>query len=202
MTSTPRWLDLRSPEIAPDQARRQAVVATREEGAQRHQGRQPADGVADPVTRGVLVGLVGLVALAAAGVVPWTLKARGGDSGRYLITSWLLVGVSAVLATLDLHLVVDLVAVSLALGAFGGMYGIVWPLLMDRAKGANLAGTLALTNTVALIGAFLGPFAFGLMEGQTGSSRSGLSLLIPVAVIGLMFARAIVRRADREGVTS
>ena len=67
-----------------------------------------------------------------------------------------------------------------------------------RMAGAALAGGLALLNTIGITGGFVGPYAMGLAESFTGSSKSGLWLSMALMLIGALLGRFLDFAHGRE----
>ncbi|WP_309133058.1 MFS transporter [Brevibacterium sp.] len=80
--------------------------------------------------------------------------------------------------------VLGLIGFSLAAFNFFVLQPILFTYPATRLTGVALAGGLAFVNTVGLLGGFLGPYIMGFMEDLTGSSVSGLWLIVGVCVIG------------------
>jgi fucose permease len=85
----------------------------------------------------------------------------------------------------------------------GGILPIYWFVAMRRLRGIQAAAGLACINTIGLIGGFVGPYLFGLVEKQTGSSASGFGIILVSALIGLalipILARTIRSESQSEG---
>lgn len=80
--------------------------------------------------------------------------------------------------------VLGLIGFCLAAFNFFALQPILFTYPATRLSGVGLAAGLALVNTVGLLGGFLGPYIMGSMEDLTGSSVSGLWLIVGVCVIG------------------
>ncbi len=80
--------------------------------------------------------------------------------------------------------VLGLIGFSLAAFNFFVLQPILFTYPATRLTGVALAAGLAFVNTVGLLGGFLGPYIMGSMEDLTGSSVSGLWLIVGVCAIG------------------
>lgn len=60
-----------------------------------------------------------------------------------------------------------------------------------RTGGVALAGSLAMVNTIGILGGFLGPYVMGLLEESTGSPLSGLWFVIALAAAGSLLSLAL-----------
>lgn len=78
----------------------------------------------------------------------------------------------------------------------GGILPIYWSVSMRRLRGIQAAAGLAFINTIGLLGGFTGPYLFGIIERQTGSSASGFSIIVVTAVIGLILIPFLARAFD------
>lgn len=82
----------------------------------------------------------------------------------------------------------------------GGTQPLFWSLVMARVNGRAAAGLLAYVNTIGLIGAFVGPYAFGIAESITGSASSGIMVLLGTAGLSLAIVPLLSRLIRRNPV--
>lgn len=84
---------------------------------------------------------------------------------------------------------IALVAVTVALVGVLGSLTTFWVLPSRLYAGVAAAGVLAMINTIANLGSFLGPYSFGLLSDATGGYTGGL-IVIGVAMLlsGLLIA--------------
>lgn len=156
-------------------------------------------GVTGSFAIGFVSGLVGVGAV--AGVITFPRLAR--RLGREIQ----LIGVALVgtIVFAAAFLVVDIAAAKLViLGTMMffvvGMQPLLWSVVMARVKGRAAAGLLAYVNTLGLLGAFVGPYAFGIAESITGIASSGIIVLIGTAGVSLAIVPLLSRLASRSAV--
>jgi MFS family permease len=156
-------------------------------------------GVTGSFAIGFVAGLVGVGAV--AGVITFPRVAR--RVGREIQ----LIGVALVgtIVSAAAFLVIEIAATKLViLGTMMffvvGMQPLLWSVVMARVKGRAAAGLLAYVNTLGLLGAFVGPYAFGIAESITGSASSGIIVLIGTAGVSLAIVPLLSRLADRSAV--
>jgi MFS transporter, ACS family, tartrate transporter len=119
-----------------------------------------------------LVAYVGLVALAAAGLVLLWLGGTGETSiGGYIV----FIAASQIAGMLPLAVVSRLI------------------------PAADRAGGLAMANTISQGGAFVGPILWGVLADRTGSYHTGVALLIPMMAGAAAFALAVRARSLQAG---
>ncbi|TLX56499.1 MFS transporter [Stutzerimonas nosocomialis] len=80
----------------------------------------------------------------------------------------------------------------------GGVLPIYWAIAMKRLQGIQAAAGLAFINTIGLLGGFVGPYLFGLMEKASGSSSSGFQVIVAAAVLGLLLVPLLARAIGTE----
>lgn len=103
---------------------------------------------------------------------------------------------------------IALAALTVAMTGVLGSLTTFWVLPSRLYIGAAAAGVIALINTVANFGSFLGPYSFGLLSDATGGYKGGL-IVVSVAMLlaGLLIALKFrdlgtVRSAERLGSTN
>jgi ACS family tartrate transporter-like MFS transporter len=84
------------------------------------------------------------------------------------------------------HIVLAMAAFSLATMASCSVPSPFWALSSAVMSGAGAAGaaSVALINSVANLGGFVGPYAFGFLRDKTGGYSAGMFYLIGVSLIG------------------
>jgi nitrate/nitrite transporter NarK len=89
-----------------------------------------------------------------------------------------------------------LIAVSMVF-VFGTL-PLFWSIAMARMSGLMAAAGLAFINTVGLIGGFVGPYLFGIVEDLTGNPSGGFFVVIVSSVIGVLLAPVLARAIRSE----
>jgi MFS transporter, ACS family, tartrate transporter len=77
---------------------------------------------------------------------------------------------------------------SLALVGLLSAHGPFWPLPSKFLTGAAAAGGIALINSLGNLSGFVGPYAVGLLTGDSGNFRTGLLVLAGVPLGGMVLA--------------
>ncbi|MDQ0826127.1 sugar phosphate permease [Arthrobacter sp. B2I5] len=101
---------------------------------------------------------------------------------------------------------IALAALTVAMVGVLGSLTTFWVLPSRLYTGAAAAGVIALINTIANFGSFLGPYSFGALSDATGGYKGGL-IIVAVAMLlaGLLIAlrfRDLGRAPDAERVGS
>ncbi|WP_296180428.1 MFS transporter [Pseudomonas sp. UBA1879] len=81
----------------------------------------------------------------------------------------------------------------------GGVLPTYWAIAMKRLQGIEAAAGLAFINTLGLLGGFVGPFLFGLVEKASGLSSSGFFVIVAAAVLGLLLVPLLGMAIRAEG---
>jgi len=81
----------------------------------------------------------------------------------------------------------------------GGVLPTYWAIAMKRLQGIEAAAGLAFINTLGLLGGFVGPFLFGLVENASGLSSSGFFVIVAAAVFGLLLVPLLGMAIRAEG---
>ena len=79
-----------------------------------------------------------------------------------------------------------------------GTLPLFWSIAMARMSGLMAAAGLAFINTVGLIGGFVGPYLFGIVEDLTGNPSGGFFVVIVSSVIGVLLAPVLARAIRSE----
>ncbi|WP_321893984.1 MFS transporter [Paraburkholderia tropica] len=115
------------------------------------------------------------------------------------LTFGLILGSVAFLAIPQIVVRIPLLAV---LAFFGkGVLTLYWAIAMGRMDGFRAAAGLAFINMLGLLGAFLGPYLYGVAESATGSASSGFYVAIGASICGLLLVpvlRVALRAADAK----
>ena len=97
------------------------------------------------------------------------------------------VGAAAAVTSGFVHrLVPSLAALSIAMSAQASMLGPFWALATSRLSGSGAAAGIALINSVANLGGFVGPFMMGYVQHRTHSFSAGLLVIGAIFVVGGM----------------
>ena len=81
-----------------------------------------------------------------------------------------------------------------------GTLPLFWSIAMARMSGLMAAAGLAFINTIALIGGFVGPYLFGLVENGTDDPSSGFGVVVAACGIWVLLTPALalaLRSEDR-----
>jgi len=145
-----------------------------------------------PLMVGLLSSSVGIGFLLGVLILPRIKRFFESDMVFLgVVTAGLLISATVFLAT-------SLPAIQLVLfttTAFfaGGILPIFWSVAMKRLQGIQAAAGLAFINTIGLIGGFVGPSVFGLVERETGRSASGFIVIAITALLGLILIPVLAR---------
>jgi MFS family permease len=152
---------------------------------------------------GLVVGLVATGSLVGVILLPWLYRRLGVGTEPQLI---LLGAVSGTIGSLGViylpNTVLRLVLLGVTLVFVCGAAPIVWAFVMARVSGAQAAVSLAVVNTVGLIGGMFGPTTFGVAEERTGDVVNGMFVVVVVSgltmVLTVLLRRHVaVRSADQ-----
>jgi uncharacterized membrane protein YeaQ/YmgE (transglycosylase-associated protein family) len=58
------------------------------------------------------------------------------------------------------------------------------------------------SDTIGLIGGFVGPYLFGLAEGASGKSASGFPVVAGASILGLILVPLLAKAIQSEGRTA
>ncbi|WP_051613710.1 MFS transporter [Rhodococcus sp. UNC23MFCrub1.1] len=142
----------------------------------------------------VQVGLLSAIpwAIGGIGMIIFASRSdRSNDISRYFV-------VAAVIGAIGFFFLamfglnnpyLALGAVTVAMVGVLGSLTTFWVLPSRLYKGVAAAGVIALINTVANLGSFLGPYSFGLLSDATGGYRGGLFVVgVAMLLAGLLIA--------------
>src|ERR1700712_3268058 len=80
---------------------------------------------------------------------------------------------------------------------------LYWTIAMGRMQGLGAAAGLAFINMIGLVGAFVGPYLFGLAETMSGQASTGFLVAIVASAMGLaltLFLPRALRNEDAPAV--
>ncbi len=150
-----------------------------------------------PLVVGLLSSSVGLGFLLGVLVLPRIHRRVASDS-HYLgaVSLGLILGAATFILTANLLGKVILLAVTAFFA--GGVLPSYWTIAMKRLGGIQAAAGLAFINTVGLLGGFVGPYLFGMVEAATGRSESGFYVILIAAILGLLLVPVLSIAFARE----
>jgi MFS transporter, ACS family, tartrate transporter len=115
-------------------------------------------------------------------VIPLSLVASAFLAmGLFFMTSWVVVP-----------------AYLLYYSCYAAAQGAFWLIPSDRLRGRSAAAGLAAVGSIGMLGAFIGPFAWGVAKDHTGTYQVGLlslSVCFTAAAILLLLIRRKARSA-------
>jgi ACS family tartrate transporter-like MFS transporter len=139
----------------------------------------------------VLVGLVTALPYAAAAVGMILIGASSDRSGERLLHVAIPSAIAAVGFAMSAYLtspIPSMIALTVAAVGDLGTRGPFWALPTRFLTGSAAAAGIALINTFASLGGFVGPYAVGLVRGITGSFAGGMVFLAVVMLVGAVVA--------------
>ncbi|ACA19850.1 major facilitator superfamily MFS_1 [Methylobacterium sp. 4-46] len=150
-----------------------------------------------PLMIGLLSSTVGIGFLLGVLILPRVKRFFTGDMLFLgLITAGLLA--SSILFLLTTLPAIQLVLFTTTAFFAGGILPIFWSVAMKRLHGIQAAAGLAFINTIGLIGGFIGPYIFGLVEKETGRSASGFAVIALTSVLGLVLIPILAKFLQSE----
>lgn len=150
-------------------------------------------------------GQVGLLISGAAlfGALLMVVNGAHSDSRRerYLHTVVPLIVVAVAILGIGLSMTTSLVAPAFVLysGGTAAVQATFWLIPCDSLRGRSAASGLAAIGCIGMLGAFIGPLAWGLAKDHTGSYQLGLvsiSITYAIAVLLLLLIRRWARSAE------
>ncbi len=143
-----------------------------------------AAGVQDLFTIGVYTAIPYLVSIPAV----YALSASSDRHGERRLHAGLAIVLGAAALVVSIvyltNLVVALTGMTIAASLIFAGYAVFWAIPSDRIKGDGAAGSIALINTIGLVGGFLSPNVIGFMQSAYGDLRISLIPIIVLLVIG------------------
>lgn len=142
-----------------------------------------AAGVKDLFAIGVYTAIPYLVSIPAV----YALSASSDRYGERRLHSGLAILIGALALVVSIiyltNLVIALIGMTIAASLIFAGYAVFWAIPSDRIKGDGAAGSIALINTIGLIGGFLSPNIIGFMQSVYGDLKISL---IPIILLLLM----------------
>jgi MFS family permease len=156
-------------------------------------------GISGSFTIGIVAGLVGVGAIAGVVTFP-RLNRRIGNEIQLIA-----IAIVGTLICIAAFILVDaaagkMVLLGMMMFFVVGTQPLFWSLVMARVNGRAAAGLLAYVNTIGLIGAFVGPYAFGIAESITGSASSGIMVLLGTAGLSVAIVPLLSRLIRHDPV--
>ena len=137
------------------------------------------------------VGAISALPYAAAAIGMILIGASSDRSGERLLHVAIPSAVAALGFAASAYLtspVPSMIALTVAAVGDLGTRGPFWALPTRFLTGSAAAGGIALINTFASLGGFVGPYAVGLVRGITGSFAGGMLFLALVMLVGAIVA--------------
>ncbi len=150
-----------------------------------------------PFVVGLMASTVGIGFLLGVLTLPWIQRLFKGECLFVgILTACNVVASALYILTPQPSLRLLLLVVN---GYFaGGILPIYWSVAMKRLTGIRAAAGLAAINTIGLIGGFVGPYLFGLVEAHTGKSASGFAIILITAIMGLALVPFLAKAVHSE----
>ncbi len=153
--------------------------------------------ISSPLTVGLLSSSVGIGFLAGVLVLPRVHRNIARDCYCLALFTCGLITSSVVFTLIDDASVRIALFTATAFFA-GGVLPIYWAIAMKRLQGVQAAAGLAFINTIGLLGGFVGPYLFGLVEKASGLSASGFYVIVSAAVLGLLLVPLLAKAINAE----
>ncbi|WP_327350893.1 MFS transporter [Streptomyces sp. NBC_01304] len=155
-------------------------------------------GVTNTFAIGLVTGSMGLAILGGVLFFPWLHGRIGNDTGLIVVCA--VATTVAMGAYLPATGAMTRYALLFVANFFlTGTLPLFWSVAMSRMSGLMAAVGLAFINTIGLLGGFVGPLVFGLVEDRTGSARAPFVFILAAGVVGSVLAgvlKWIVSRAE------
>jgi D-galactonate transporter len=139
----------------------------------------------------IAVGAISAIPYAAAAVGMILIGASSDRSGERLLHVAIPSAVAALGFAASAYLtspVPSMIALTVAAVGDIGTRGPFWALPTRFLTGSAAAGGIALINTFASLGGFVGPYAVGVVRGVTGGFAGGMTFLALVMLVGAIVA--------------
>lgn len=94
--------------------------------------------------------------------------------------------------------VVLIILITVSMVFVVGTLPVFWSIAMARMSGLMAAAGLAFINTIGLIGGFVGPYLFGIIEDATGNPSGGFYVVIASSITGVLLAPPLARAIRSE----
>ncbi|OZM75549.1 MFS transporter [Pseudonocardia sp. MH-G8] len=156
-------------------------------------------GIESPFLIGVVAGGGGIAGLAGVLFFPWLQRRVGHEIALIGVCAGagLFILVTFILSTsVGLSLGLIYVANFFALGTLP----LFWVVAMSRMSGLMAAAGLAFINMIGIVGGFVGPFVYGLIESATGSLMAPYYTIAAASLVGvaLVPVLALIIRREKE----
>jgi len=122
---------------------------------------------------------------------------------RHMHVAVFLLAVAAALMALGLSVspLAVVLAYGLAMVSVYAVQAVFWSIPSDVLQGRSAAGGVAAIGSIGMIGAFIGPYAFGLAKDYTGSFQTGLLCLAAPQLLAALIV-LLLRRNARVAVAT
>jgi D-galactonate transporter len=154
-----------------------------------------------PTATATQVGLLTAIPSAAAiigMVVIGTHSDRTGERCLHVAGSALLAAAGWTLSAVATNPWVAVEGLVLAQLGMSSMLPTFWALASSFLSGTAAAGGIALINSVANLGGFLGPYAFGWLKAETGTFTGGMVVVSLVLFAGALLALCVQHDPNLE----
>lgn len=111
-----------------------------------------------------------------------------GDRKRHIAGALSIGGAALLGSALVTNPIVSFLLLCVASAGILGSLPIVWSMASAFLTGAAAAGGIALVNTLAQVGGFVGPWTVGLIKDRTGSFTIALAILAAAALLAAVIA--------------
>ena len=127
---------------------------------------------------------------------------RTGDRKHHIAGALMVGGLALLASGLVGNPVLAFILLCLAAAGILGTLPIVWSMASAFLTGAAAAGGIALVNTLAQVGGFVGPWTVGIIKDRTGSFTVALAALAAAAILAAIIAMLLQddERARRAAV--
>ncbi|HJE90374.1 MAG TPA: MFS transporter [Dietzia timorensis] len=168
-----------------------------------------AMGVENTFHVGLIAAIVSIGSAAGLLIVPRFIPRAGGEmrllwctTGATIVTAALFLASAAGVGLPSSH-ALQIGILALVMFFVSASQPLLWSSLMARITGAVAATGLAFVSMFGQIGSFIGPYAFGLVEKNTGDANASVWLILAATVCGLALLPLLARVLGRAaGPTS
>ena len=152
--------------------------------------------VQSPLMVGILSSAVGVGSVVGVLLIPRIQRVVQRDCLLLaVLTLALIIGLALFLLVSQLAIRVCLLVALAICGK--GILTVYWAVAMSRLQGLGAAAGLAYINMIGLVGAFLGPYLYGLAETSWGRASAGCAVAIASSICGLLLV-PLLHRALRS----
>jgi ACS family tartrate transporter-like MFS transporter len=155
----------------------------------------------DATNVGFVVAAVALVGAAGMILCGWHSDRR---RERHLHAVVFLLAGAGALMVLGLSVVPLLVVLAYAVSSISGhaVQAVFWSIPSDVLQGRSAAGGVAAIGSIGMVGAFVGPYAFGLARDYTGSFQAGLLWLVVPQFLATAMVLLVRHKARRRAIAT